>query len=190
MGFIKTKHQTGFLGSNLYFKRILKQTTRNLIFGSLCLLFALAVVWAMYNASHISSGPGYYLSLVKTYGPAVVIFWFALDYLPSATTEEVQVEDKPTTVPDVEGAVLDESEDDPYIFSGSCSPHDARILLPLLEKESVRFQIDAGTEMGRQMSFLGKQSISFTPIQIFIHTEDKEKADKIFAKSGIEFGAV
>jgi hypothetical protein len=144
----------------------------------------------MYTASHLSSGPGYYLSLLKAYGPAIVLFWFALDYLPSTPDEEVQNEEKKTTVPHVEGAVLDESEDDPYIFSGSCSPHDARILLPLLEKESIRFQIDPGTEMGRQISFLGKQSISFTPIQIFIHTEDKEKADIIFAKSGIEFGAV
>jgi hypothetical protein len=168
----------------------LNRLTRQIICAILGIFLAVAVVWAVTNAPNLRAGPGYYLNLLKTYGPAIFIFWLITNFWPVEEDRIEATEETPKTIPNVEGAVLDQSEDDPYVFSGSCSPHDARILLASLEENAVRFQIDAGTEMGRQMSFLGKQSISFTPIQIFIHTEDKEKADKIFKESGVEFGAL
>jgi hypothetical protein len=178
------------LGYNCHTLFILNRLTRQIICAILGLFLAVAVVWAVSNAPHLKPGPGYYLNLLRTYGPAIFIFWLITNFWPVEEEIEEVLNETPKTVPHVEGAVLDQSEDDPYHFSGSCSPHDARIVLARLEKEKIRFEIDAGTEMGKQMSFLGKQSISFTPIQIFIHIEDRAKADKIIAESGIEFGAL
>jgi hypothetical protein len=70
------------------------------------------------------------------------------------------------------------SDDDRYKLLGSFTTHDADRLLALLEKEGLRFQIDADTSPGGRHTSYGDRA----RVKIFIHDDDRERGERIVAE--------
>jgi hypothetical protein len=75
-------------------------------------------------------------------------------------------------------AAPDDPEDDRYKLLGAFTTHDAERVLALLEKEGLRFQIDADTVPGgRSTTYIDRARV-----KIFIHDGDRERGEKIAAE--------